>query len=87
MIKHTLFFLLIALFFTGCVERGHSMQPTPVQQHIVKSTQPAPAKAKEAQKATPKVVDIETGEASIDDTTQNTIAGVLVFIIGILVFI
>jgi len=87
MIKQTLFFLLAVLFFTGCTERGHQLQPTPVQQHIVQSTQYAPEKEKNTQKATTKVVEIETNKVSVDDTTQNTIAGVLVFIIGILAFI
>ncbi|WP_295418768.1 hypothetical protein [Sulfurovum sp.] len=87
MIKHTLFFLLVTLFFTGCAERSYYMHPTPVQKNVAKSTQPASTNAKEAQQATTKVIDVDTEESSVDDTTKNTIAGVLVFIIGIMVFI
>ncbi len=84
MIKHSIFFLLITFLFTGCAERGHTIEPTPAKQSIVKTNS---SKVKESQRATQKVISIEAEEDQVDDSTQNTIAGILVFIIGIMVLL
>jgi len=89
MIKRILFFLFMVFIFSGCVERGHMVTPTSVKQTIIESNSADSKKIKNVQKATDNVVAIEseTQKSSIEDSTKNTISGILVLIIGIMVFL
>jgi PBP1b-binding outer membrane lipoprotein LpoB len=91
MIKQILLILILisTLTLTGCVERGHTITPTAIKQTIIKNHAVDSQKTKNFQKATNKVIAIEseTQENSIDDSTKNTISGILVLIIGIIVFL
>jgi len=86
--------LLILLFistltFTGCAERGQSIIPTHIQKEIFKDTTSSNTKTKNLQRETGKVRAIEDGnkENALKDSTKNTITGIFILIIGIMVFI
>ena len=86
--------LLILLFistltFTGCAERGQNIIPAHAQKKILKHDASSNTKTKNLQKATVKVkaIDEENRENAVEDSTKNTITGILVLIIGIMVFI
>jgi hypothetical protein len=87
MIKHSIFFLLTLFLFTGCVERGHNITPTTVQHTIVQTDISNKNEMKNITKATEKVICIEEEESTTDDSLQNTISGILILVIGIMVFI
>ncbi len=91
MIKQILLILILisTLTLTGCVERGHSIVPGQITDETLKNDTFNGTKTKNLQRATNKVaaIECETPERSTEDSTQNTIAGILVLIIGIMVFI
>jgi hypothetical protein len=94
MIKQILLILILisTLTLIGCVERGHSIVPGQTIHKTLNddtSYSTNSTKTKNLQRATDKVaaIESETKESSTEDSTQNTIAGILVLIIGIMVFI
>ena len=91
MTKQILFILLFisTLTFTGCTERGQNIIPTHPQKKILKHDASSDTKTKNLQRATVKVkaINEENRENTIEDSTKNTITGIIVLIIGVMVFI
>lgn len=87
MIKNSLFFLLLTLFLAGCAENGSVIEVSPVKQIIVENNASV-KETKQINKAETEIIDIENkDEVTINDSTMNTVSGVLILIIGILILL
>ncbi len=102
MIKKYLYFLLIALFFTGCVERGYTIKTIQIQQST-KELKNITKKYNE--KTIDKIMPLEersgkreegnsTIESSqeslfpiIENETKNTLSGLFIVLISLIVFL
>ncbi len=90
MIKNSLFFLLLTFFLAGCAENGSIIELSSVQQTMVENnTSTNETKQINSTDTDTKMIDIEnTEERTIfSDSTMNTISGVVVVIIGIMILL
>lgn len=87
MIKNSLFFLLLTFFLAGCAENGSIIEVSPAKQTIVENNT-STNETKQVNHADTEIINIENKEeAFFDESTMNTVSGVLVLIIGIMILL
>jgi len=85
MIRQSIYVLILAFFLVGCVERGQLLEPDTYD--IIENTQ-------EENQSSDTIVrykvkkDVDTQDAlyTIDDMSNN-VSGVLILIIGVIIFL
>ena len=94
MIKQIIFLLLSTLLFTACVENGKSLQPRANTELVVKSEQSIETNSTETTKImdTNSTETIETGIIdfsflNLTDETKNTLSGVAIILIGLMILL
>ena len=94
MIKQMIFLLLSTLLFTACVENGKTLQPRTNTELIVKSENSIETNTTKAT----KVVDTNSTETieteiidfsflNLTDETKNTLSGVAIILIGLMILL
>ncbi len=86
MIKYTILPFLIALLFTGCVDRGHHIV-VPTQQSTINTNNIDTKQINNFQNISSEVGNIEANNTTINNDIQNNIAGIFIIIIGIMIFL
>lgn len=94
MIKQMIFLLLSTLLFTACVENGKTLQPRTNTELVVKSENSIETNTTKAT----KVVDTNSTETieteiidfsflNLTDETKNTLSGVAIILIGLMILL
>ncbi len=86
MIKKSIYSLILVLLFTGCAELGENIHPTAVKKDLIVENNISSINV-ESQQTTFFMPDREPESITLDETTKNNIAGVLVMIIGIMILL
>ena len=94
MIKRMIFLLLSTLLFSACVENGKTLQPRTNTELVVKSENSIKTNTTKAT----KVVDTNSTETieteiidfsflNLTDETKNTLSGVAIILIGLMILL